>query len=63
MLEGLKVRIHTGAPVAEVLANGVRLANGTLIGSTTRAFARLRREVAPGALYLLVGEVSPQATA
>ncbi|HEX3532164.1 MAG TPA: glycosyltransferase family 4 protein [Thermoanaerobaculia bacterium] len=25
-----------------------------------RAFARLRREVAPGALYLLVGEVSPQ---
>jgi NADH:ubiquinone reductase (H+-translocating) len=31
LLEGLKVRIHTGAPVAEVLANGVRLANGTRI--------------------------------
>ena len=31
LLEGLKVRIHTGAPVAEVVAGGVRLANGTLI--------------------------------
>ena len=31
LLERLKVRIHTGAPVAEVLANGVRLANGTRI--------------------------------
>ena len=31
LLEGLKVRVHTGAPVAEVLADGVRLANGTLI--------------------------------
>ncbi len=31
LLEGLKVRIHTGAPVAEVLAGGVRLANGALI--------------------------------
>ena len=31
LLEGLKVRIHTGAPVAEVLENGVRLANGTRI--------------------------------
>ena len=31
LLEGLKVRVHTGAPVAEVLANGVRLANGTHI--------------------------------
>jgi NADH dehydrogenase len=31
LLEGLKVRVHTGAPVAEVLAGGVRLANGQLI--------------------------------
>ena len=31
LLEGLKVRMHTGAPVAEVLANGVRLANGAYI--------------------------------
>jgi NADH:ubiquinone reductase (H+-translocating) len=31
LLEGLKVRVHTGAPVAEVLAGGVRLANGRLI--------------------------------
>jgi len=31
LLERLKVRIHTGAPVAEVLADGVRLANGTRI--------------------------------
>ena len=31
LLEGLKVRVHTGAPVAEVLADGVRLANGQLI--------------------------------
>ena len=31
LLEGLKVRIHTGAPVAEVLEHGVRLANGTRI--------------------------------
>jgi NADH dehydrogenase len=31
LLEGLKVRIHTGAPVAEVLEHGVRLANGTHI--------------------------------
>ena len=31
LLEGLKVRVHTGAPVAEVLANGVRLASGALI--------------------------------
>jgi NADH dehydrogenase len=31
LLEGLKVRVHTGAPVAEVVAGGVRLANGRLI--------------------------------
>jgi NADH:quinone reductase (non-electrogenic) len=31
LLEGLNVRVHTGAPVAEVVANGVRLGNGTLI--------------------------------
>src|SRR5204862_4371369 len=31
LLDGLKVRVHTGAPVAEVLANGVRLANGAFI--------------------------------
>ena len=31
LLEGLKVRVHTGAPVAEVLASGVRLASGALI--------------------------------
>jgi NADH dehydrogenase len=31
LLEGLKVKVHTGAPVAEVLADGVRLANGTHI--------------------------------
>src|SRR5262245_57207000 len=31
LLEGLKVRIHTRAPVAQVLENGVRLANGTHI--------------------------------
>jgi NADH:ubiquinone reductase (H+-translocating) len=31
LLEGLNVRVHTGTPVAEVLANGVRLANGALI--------------------------------
>jgi NADH:ubiquinone reductase (H+-translocating) len=31
LLEGLKVRVHTGAPVAEVLADGVQLANGQLI--------------------------------
>lgn len=31
LLEGLKVRIHTGARVAEVLADGVRLADGRLI--------------------------------
>jgi NADH dehydrogenase len=31
LLEGLKVRVHTGAPVAEVMAGGVRLANGQLI--------------------------------
>jgi NADH dehydrogenase len=31
LLEGLRVRIHTSAPVAEVLEGGVRLANGTLI--------------------------------
>ena len=31
LLDGLKVRIHTGAPVAEVLADAVRLANGVLI--------------------------------
>jgi NADH dehydrogenase len=31
LLKGLKVRVHTGAPVAEVLAGGVRLANGRLI--------------------------------
>jgi NADH:ubiquinone reductase (H+-translocating) len=31
LLEGLKVRVHTGTPVAEVLADGVRLANGTVI--------------------------------
>jgi NADH dehydrogenase len=31
LLEGLNVRVHTGAPVAEVLAGGVRLANGQLI--------------------------------
>ena len=33
LLEGLKVRVHTGAPVAEVLAGGVRLANGRLIAA------------------------------
>jgi NADH:ubiquinone reductase (H+-translocating) len=31
LLEGLKVRVHTGTPVAEVLTDGVRLANGHLI--------------------------------
>jgi len=31
LLEGLKVKVHTGAPVTEVTANGVALANGTLI--------------------------------
>jgi NADH dehydrogenase len=31
LLEGLKVRVHTGTPVAEVLADGVRLANGTVV--------------------------------
>jgi NADH dehydrogenase len=31
LLEGLKVRVHTGAPVAEVLEYGVRLANGAHI--------------------------------
>jgi NADH dehydrogenase len=31
LLEGLKVHIHTGSPVAEVLADGVRLANGVHI--------------------------------
>jgi NADH dehydrogenase len=31
LLEGLKVKVHTGAPVTEVTANGVTLANGTVI--------------------------------
>lgn len=31
LLEGLRVRVHTDARVAEVLTNGVRLANGTVI--------------------------------
>jgi NADH dehydrogenase len=31
LLEGLEVRMHTGVPVAEVLAGGVRLAGGALI--------------------------------
>ena len=31
LLEGLKVRVHTGAPVAEVLAGGVRLTSGRFI--------------------------------
>jgi len=31
LLDGLKVRVHTGAPVTEVTANGVTLANGLSI--------------------------------
>jgi NADH:quinone reductase (non-electrogenic) len=31
LLDGLNVRMHTGAPVAEVVGNGVRLADGTVI--------------------------------
>ena len=31
LLARLEVRVHTGAPVAEVLANGVRLASGAII--------------------------------
>jgi len=31
LLDGLNVRMHTGAPVAEVVGNGVRLAGGTVI--------------------------------
>ncbi len=31
LLDGLGVRVHTGAPVAEVLANGVRLTSGAFI--------------------------------
>jgi NADH dehydrogenase len=31
LLEGLKVKVHTGTPVTEVTANGVALASGTLI--------------------------------
>jgi NADH dehydrogenase len=33
LLDGLNVRMHTGAPVAEVVGNGVRLADGTVIPS------------------------------
>ncbi|KAB2919092.1 MAG: NAD(P)/FAD-dependent oxidoreductase [Hyphomicrobiaceae bacterium] len=31
LLDGLGVRVHTGAPVAEVLADGVKLTNGAFI--------------------------------
>ncbi|MBO0740119.1 MAG: NAD(P)/FAD-dependent oxidoreductase, partial [Hyphomicrobiaceae bacterium] len=31
LLEGLKVRVHTGAPVAQVMGDGVRLADGSFI--------------------------------
>ena len=33
LLEGLRVRVHTGTPVAEVLANGVRLADGSFVAA------------------------------
>ena len=60
-LEQKALRVALGLPAQGLLiASFGFITPAKRMDVALRAFARLRREVAPDALYLLVGEVSPQ---